>query len=346
MIELFGITNKNYLHNAEFNINQRGLTVYDSQALGTSTFSNFYTLDRWRWSASSTAGTGATARVQITREVFAADQAEVEGSPRYFLRVTNLTTSAIASDRQHSLKQNIESVNCVANKNITISFWARSSIAGKQIGVSLNPIQSTNGSRPGNSFTAPTQGFSLTSTWQKFSVTMRPALLSGFVVGTSGNDNMEFSIFLDYLPPSGGTAFVGAWEGTGTTDFACIQIENGVEATNFETRQFAIDLLICQRYYWKSQGQLFAIGYNDGFFPRQIFIFSTPVPMRAMPTVTSTSMSIYDSGNVVTRAVKTITVSAGNQLILIDYIASSTSTFPVLLFNNGTTEFITASAEY
>lgn len=344
-VELFGIAGRNYLHNAEFVVNQRQGTLYDSQTLGTATASNFYTVDRWRWSASSTAGTGNVARSQITREIFAADQTDVQGSPRYFLRVTNTDVGNIASDRQHSLKQNIEFVNRVVNKNITVSFWARSSIANKQIGITFNPIQSTNGSRPANSFTAPSQAFSLTTTWQKFTATVKPTLLSGFVVGTSGNDNMEFSIVYDYLPPSGGTTFVGAWGGTGTTDIALIQIETGIEPTDFEFRQYPLDLMLCQRYYWRNPGPMADVGYNDPSFNRIIFGLTLPVQMRANPTVTSTSVSIYNNTNVTLRTFKSATVFS-NQAIFLEYNnPSSPGTYGVSLYMSAG-EIITASADY
>jgi hypothetical protein len=343
-VELFGVSGRNYLLNAEFQINQRQGTTYDSQTLGTTTSANFYTLDRWRWSASSTANTGAVARVQITREVFNAEQTDVDGSPRYFLRVTNLTTSAIASDRQHSIKQNIENVNRVANKNITISFWAKSSIAGKQIGVMLNPIQSTNGTRPANTYNTPTQTFSLTSNWQKFTFTTKVTLTAGFIVGTSGNDNMEFSIFLDYLPPSGGTTFVGAWEGTGTTDFANIQIEGGIEPTDFEVRQPALDLMMCQRYFWRNASLMVGIGFNDTF-ARQVFPFILPVPMRASPTVTSTSLTVYDGSGVTTKTFKTST-SFSNQHLFLEYNNAGVTTIFIVSMYTQASEFITASAEY
>jgi hypothetical protein len=90
--------------------------------------------------------------------------------------------------------------------------------------------------------------------------------------------------------------------GTGTYNFASVQVEAGSVATPFEVRPFATELALCQRYYYQItaqgssgvQSQInWGIAYVRSTGNASIY-YSLPVPMRAQPTFFNNATLQFD----------------------------------------------------
>ena len=192
------------------------------------------------------------------------------------------TTNTVAS-------QVIETVNCrdLASTTVTISFFARAgsnySPTGNALGVWLATGTGTDqGAQNMINYAWTNQAYTqssvtLTPSFQQFSVSLPvPA-------GTN-----EVGILFVTYPT--GTAGANDWfEVTG------VQLEVGSTATNFEYRDYGRELMMCQRYYWKTfvvdtapaqnvapGNQLFNICTNN--VSNGLYF---PVSMRATPTITT-----------------------------------------------------------
>lgn len=143
---------------------------------------------------------------------------------------------------------------CGSGKKITVSFYARSSITGKKIGVAISQNYGTGGS-PSTGDQLTGTNFTLSSNWTKYTYTVSTASLTGKVFGTNNDDY----IGLDFFTMWGSTyqGNVGAstpetFGASGTIDIAQVQLNAGDQALPFQPRSFAEELALCQRYYEKS----------------------------------------------------------------------------------------------
>ena len=261
------VAGKNLLINGQFNVWQRG----------TSFASPTYTADRWR-------GPGNAGRT-ITQQT-----GGPEGST-YYLR--SQRDSGNTSTAATGIAQALESIQSkpYAGKTVTLSFWAR---AGANYSASSNSLTvdivtgTGTDQTPWASWTgaalAVDTGVTLTTSWQKFSVT-----------GTLSASANQVGILCIQYPT--GTAGAADY-----VDFADFQLEAGSVATPFTTATGTLsgELALCQRYYWRTPQP---VGSSD-----RISVFGTctstteqrvvvqhPVPMRLAPTtIDYASLRAYD----------------------------------------------------
>lgn len=239
--------NANALINFNFDIPQRGMS-FTNLLIG-------YLLDRWFVSSASDGGTMPTSLVLSQNALTTGD---IFGS-KYFLRLnTNGAGSSFGTSAIYAVNQRIEngtSKLCGVGKQVTVSFWAKSDIVGKRMGVNL--LQSYGSGGSPSSFEYLTgQIITLTSTWTRYTVTFTTNTIVGKTFGTNNDDYLQlrFSYMWGTVAATsnfgGGTAetFVGA----GDIDIAQAQLCAGDTALPFQPRSFAEELALCQRYYEKS----------------------------------------------------------------------------------------------
>lgn len=142
---------------------------------------------------------------------------------------------------------------CGINKKVTLSFYARSTIVNKRVGVRLFQTYGTGGT-PSNGEALTGNNFTLTNSWQRFSYTFTTNTLSGKTFGTNNDDslNVEFwhmwgSNFNSNLNTSTAETFVGA----GDIEITGVQLNSGDVALEFEAERYGDALPKCQRYYEK-----------------------------------------------------------------------------------------------
>jgi hypothetical protein len=169
---------------------------------------------------------------------------------------------------------------------------------------------------------------SLTTSWQKFSVTSTLPSLSGKTIGSSN----FLSVFFNY-------------SGTGVNiDLWGVQLEAGSVATPFTTATGTLqgELAACQRYYQRitsaGGGQILNIGYGYSGTLATASIPS-PVTMRVAATsVDSSGVRVRQAGIIYSGGTITIDTSTPN-ITSVDY-THGTSVFT----NTGTASFELSNA--
>ena len=285
---------RNRIINGDFRIDQRNagasFTLTTPAALT-------YTLDRW-WGWCRLASK------------FSVQQTSVVPLGLGFknsVRVTSLSAYTTVASDYYGFGQYIEGYN-IADLNwgtsygtpVTLSFWVRASIAGNYSlaleGASFLPsyiIQYT---------------VSAVDTWQQIVSTVQPptnGYTANFPSTTAaslrlwwdlGSSDATYGgaagvwIAADKLRVTGSVSLVAT--NAATLYIAGVQVEKGTVATPFEVRPFAIELALCQRYYYRltagasNQNISTGIGISSSNVHR--FQITTPVLMR-----TSNPMTIF-----------------------------------------------------
>jgi hypothetical protein len=269
----------NYVLNGGFDIWQRG-TSRNHTSLAT-----LYGADRWATFRPAFAAGASSSR----REVF------LVPGVRYSMRIQrqqgNTSTASITTS------QPLESQNSIGlvGRSATLSFWAR---RGSNFSATSNQLLVAIGQGSGtdevywraNSFVHSGDPVSLTTDWQKFTVTAD--------IGLSAS---QVAIRFIYNPT--GTAGINDWY-----EIAAVQLESGDHATPFRRHSPSIqdELLACQRYYWSLDpfnAQTVGFGYGHASSSIRLAI-PAPAHMRGQPTMNATgSYSVRGAGTVYTTPV-------------------------------------------
>lgn len=271
---------KNKIINGAFDWNQRCITRAASTGSG-------YACDRWLEN-----GMGTTT---LAMQIFGLAPGESDA----FYNVWNAHHVAIVSGNAATSAaltyQPIENVYTLSGQWVTVSFTARADTAGKKIGVELQQWFGASGSA---SVSNPLGAVTLTTAWARYSLTIQLPSIAGKTI-TPGTGALYLSFWYDAGANYAARASnIGSQ--SGSFDIAAVQVEQGKNATPFETRPFAIELALCQRYYEKSYdiglapGTPNGSGYVQASFSglnsaQNSYQFYCPwkVTKRAIPTVTT-----------------------------------------------------------
>ena len=191
-------------------------------------------------------------------------------------------------------------------KPLTLSFWVRSSLAGK-----YSVLFFRGDASPSRSNT-PSYTINAADTWEYKTITIDGDTTGGVIANDNGagiNITWTLAAGAGYA----GTPHTG-WGGysagqdfshsdqvnfaaqTGTFYLTGVQVEVGGTATPFEHENFSTTLAKCQRYYWTNIDALnIGGGTGSGEFFRQVI--SWPCRMRAAPTITQTISAKNTTGN-------------------------------------------------
>ena len=285
---------RNRVINGDFSVNQRSFT--------TSTSNGVFVADRW---LSIAAGTGAT----TTFTNVAATLGDLPESAKSFIRVASSAHSA--TDCIAGLVTRIESVRTLSGKTITVSFWAKASSGTPKVGVGTFQGFGTGGSPSGAVETGGGQ-VTISTSWQRYSITYAVPSISGKTIGNDGNDYVSFRLLTSL-----GSAPYPAMPQIGvqntTIDFWGIQVEEGSVATPYEQKSYAEELQDCLRYYFKmispdAAYNRFGWGQASGTTSVAVII-PVPVLMRAEPTPTVSSASHFCVTNSVGAAIAVTSVT-------------------------------------
>lgn len=275
-----GLGFRNKIINGGFDIWQRGPTP---------PYGNDYTADRWLGQLS-----GMGINWLATRQAFTAGNAISGQEPPYFLRQTVTSAGFDGASTYISFEQRIEDVRTCAGQNMSVSFYAKSNSGTKNLGIDLYQNFGTSGSTSVQGIGA--KKVTLTTSWQKFTITTIVPSISGKTVNANSYLALRFwlSAGTDYNAYNGSLGY----QETGTFDFWGVQVEQNLQPTPFEQRPIGVELALCQRYYYQSAryGTTFTLGDAN---PPPIAQYSSaakianawwwyqaqlPVPMRAAPT--------------------------------------------------------------
>ena len=253
---------RNAIINGNFDIWQRGTSFTGLE----------YGADRW---VNNRSGSTCT----MSRQAFALGQTSVPGEPTYLCRMA--VTSVAGASNYVVLTQRLEGVRSFAGQQITVSFWAKAD-ASRPISLELEQYFGSGGSPSSRVTAIGVTKTTLSTSWQKVTVTATLPSISGKTIGSNGDDFVAFYIWFD-----AGSDFNSRTDSlgqqSGTFDIAQVQVEPGPVVTPFERRPIGTELALCQRYYQEvdsfsagSGGPIASLDCRGPF----------AVPMRTTPTVT------------------------------------------------------------
>jgi hypothetical protein len=278
-------TGKNKIINGDFAINQRGFVSSNVQA-------NTYMADRFFYTSS---GTGPAT---FSIEQFPVGTMLGNTTPKQYLRV--VTSGQSGSTVNTLVRQIIENVGLLAGQTVTISFWAKCASGNAKIALSGDQQFGTGGS-PSSRVREPIGQLTLSTSWERKSITYTIPSINGKIIGTDPNTSF-WSLFFYFSAGSNEDSFSGSLGiQSNTFDVWGLQVEIGSVATPFTTATGTIqgELAACQRYYIQTVGEE-ASGtiYNSG---GAAFFVKFPVQMRvspsaSFPTVLTSSIDEFGIG--------------------------------------------------
>jgi hypothetical protein len=248
-------------------------------------------------------------------------------------------TSSSGSGNYVVKQQAIENVNLMANKTITLSFWAKAD-ASKNIAMCFDQYFGTGGSPSSTVTGIGAQQITLTTSWQKKSITVNIPSIVGKTLGSDGVQTT--ATVLNFWFDAGSdlnsrTASLG--QQSGTFDIAQVKIEDGSVATNGwfpYDGEFGDEISACARYLNKFTGLHGDFGgYTQGAYAT---CYVNYTPMRVVPSITS-SLANVSYGNAEKLKMDVPTVNTAR--ILWDATAASTDVW----FAMGSGDYFMLSAE-
>jgi len=279
------VTFKNAIYNADFRLWSRGTSI-------TVPGSGGHICDGWRVTKDGTVTTTAS------RETFSPSP---NGS-KYYMRVRRGISDAAQTFGR--IEQRIEGVETFAGREVTLSVWACVGSGTLSVSTRFDQIFGTGGS-PSTTVGTSTGTLNLTTTWQKFEVTVTLPDITGKTLGTNGNDYLTWRIDL----PT--TAF--------DIRVSQLQIEPGGAATEFERLPLSVDKMIAQRYL---HGPTYPIAYIGTATGLANIYMVFPAHMRAVPSSTYTSGAGSLQGITATaegaNIVGTVSAAGGNNRFSLD----------------------------
>jgi hypothetical protein len=277
----FFAAGKNKFINGDFGIWQRGTSI----SLSNST--RAYGPDRFAARSFFSAGSST-----FSQQTFSPGTAPVAGyEGQYFARISCGSTATA-----WQFDQRIEDVRTFAGQTVTFSFWIKAS--ANNASTTIEVVQNF-GSGGSANVTTNATGPSVTTSWQRFSVTLAIPSVSGKTIGTGSY--VEFSVYSNSGVTNSMTVDTWGW-----------QVEAGSVATPFQTATgtLAGELLAAQRYYWRQTGNsaysTLGNGYANSTTNGFVFV-QYPVILRNAPTAVEwQNLAIVKHGS----AVFTITTLA------------------------------------
>lgn len=227
MIE--GFLGRNFLINGDFRFWQRG-TSFSTNSYGADRFLNNTsgapcTMSRIALGAGELGGFTTACRMSFGAGNAAADYA--------------------------TLQPRLENLAQFSGRTLTFSGYMRATTVGVKVAFEGSMIAGPGGSFPSgmqtNAFGVTT--FTPSTTWERFTATFTLPNLTGVVFGPYSA--LSFNLWLSAGPNHNFRNNSLGFQ-SGVVDFVGLQLEAGSTATDFEQRPYALELMLCQRYYEKS----------------------------------------------------------------------------------------------
>lgn len=294
---------KNYIINGNFDVWQRGTSQ---------TITGYGSDDRW---ANNNIGSTKT-----HSQVACSDTERALFNAGYFSRTV---VSSVAGASNYTIKiQRIENVTRLAGKTFTVSFWAKADSA-KNIAIDFFQSFGTGGTPSDIVNGIGSTTISLTTEWQKKTVTVTIPSIVGKTLGTDGVHTSHTGLFFWFDAGSDydlRTNSLG--QQSGTFDIAQVQLEEGSVATPFENRPYGLELSLCQRYLPSANtyasGQAYSATNAGIAFPFKVQARINPTGIIAMGT-----FSLTIAGGGTTAATSPVLVVASTTSSAINFTSSS-----------------------
>ena len=302
---------RNMIINGAMSIDQRN----SGSAISSLGQYSTYTLDRWLYYGSASA-----------KFSFEQNQSSVTPPAGFsnYLGVTSLGANSAGTDETFSISQHIEGFNSSQlswgtsdAKDVTLSFWVRSSLTGTFSGVLI-----------GGQTYIYTYSISSANTWEHKTITISGSTSGTWNTGNTSGVRVYFTLGYGSgqvgtantwqanadVAASGSVNVIGTsgatWQVTG------VQLELGTAATDFEHRSYGEELALCQRYALMIHNGTTSIdrfGLGSTVNTTQVqMLLQHPVGMRAAPSLTTTgTASDYQVYSATVTACSVVPASAG-----------------------------------
>jgi hypothetical protein len=334
--------------------------VWDYLTTVTNPASNSFTANRMRLAFAVDGGTNPS--IVHSRQTLTAG--DVFGSFYYYRMETDGAGSSYGNGSYYLLDisriENGTRYLCGDSRKVTVSFYARSSVGNKKIGIGLIQTYGTGGS-PSVAEVIQGKAITLTSSWVKYTHTFTTNTLSGKTFGTNNDDYLGFRLFTQWgssIGPPYGLGAAHDWVGAGTTDVAQFKINAGAVALPFMPKSSKEEKMDCLRYCYAIKGSAltaFGSGWANQTTTATINI-PLKVTMRAVPTLiaTATDYVLLDTINagvdVIGLAIdanSTNSQSIANYVILTATVASGLTQYRPyhLAADNGGTRLLILQSE-
>lgn len=299
--------NPNYLINGNFDIWQRGTTVTG----GAESADIYATADMWSYQLSKDGGTHPTI-IQSQQQITPGDLA----NSYYFYRVNvDGPGTGYGNAAFHRVLTRIEGLVARAasiGRVITVSFYARSSIPGKLLGLYFYQSFGTGGS--GGAFINGST-FALNSSWTKYYLTVTIPDITGYTVTA----NNALQVWFTYMWGSTIALYMNAtaaetYRAAGNIDLAQVKVEPGDMATSLVPNAYAIELVACQRYFQRFNqaavaNRVFGVGLATAATTAEIMV-NLPSNMLKVPALTQKGGLSVETTAGAQLAVTSLTVTA------------------------------------
>lgn len=212
------------------------------------------TADRWKTIYDASGGTLPTTIIHRRATLTAG---EAYGLQTAYEVNYNGAGSSFGTNSYYCTYQKIENGTqklCGAGKYVTVSFWAKSSVANKKIGILIDQLYGTGGS-PSSTEILTGTNFTLTSTLTRYSFTFATNTLVGKTFGTNNDDSLQILFTHQWGATFG--AYVGAgsaesFVGSGYTMVTGVMVNAGEFPFKYSPVSLQEEIARCQRYYCKS----------------------------------------------------------------------------------------------
>lgn len=244
-----------------------------------------------RWSIDSDADSGSFPTLLHTRG--AITPGDMEGSHYYYKVTTDGAGSSLGDESYYVLSHAIVYGTprlCGANKTITLSFKARSTIAGKKIGACFIQDYGSDGS---SAEYIIGEAWTLTSSWTTYSYTFTTNTLSGKTI--MNNNSLILGLFLEWGADY--AALIGESEaedfgGAGVIEIAQVQVCSGDVALDYAPPDPIQELVTCKMDYERLGGFYGIQGLNCACTGLAVgsdtaWGYMTFSPKRVVPTVST-----------------------------------------------------------
>ena len=343
------------LLNSNFDVFQRGIITGESWTNPASDSSH---MDLYRLSYGYDGGTPPTNIVYSREKLTPGD---IPGSFFHLRIAPDGAGTKFGASMYSNYYQKVEHANRYLagnGKKVTISFYARSSIANKKLGFYLTQNYGTGGT-PTAQEVIVGHTWTLTSSWVRYSFTLTTNTHAGKTFGTDNNDHMALVFVLAWgtgtfatrVDSAGvGETFVGA----GNIDIAQIQLCAGDIALPYSPKMPLRELADCQAYFIRISSAdnafaSFGTGINSTTTTNKP-ILSLPVTMRADPVFSCSAVDdfVVNHGGTTTQTTNvTADRTTRNVATIVATVASGLTAGDAgtLLANNKTTAFMDFSAD-
>jgi hypothetical protein len=326
----------NAIINGAFEINQRGFTSTTTNAT--------YGFDRWQMITVDGTAT-------YSAQTFTPGAAPIAGyEAANFARI--VTSGQTAAGARTNWKQPIEDVRTFAGQTITVSFFARAGSGTPSVALDLFQGFGSGGS-PSSGVSTFGGKVTLSTSWERHSLTVAVPSISGKTIGTTPNTSeLQINFFV-----SAGTD-LNARTGTlgiqsNTFDIWGVQVEAGSAATPFRRNANSLqgELAACQRYYWRAGGDTVYQTLSGETVVESTAVlaaFVNPSTMRATPTsIDFSTLMVYDGSTILTVTSATLAFSSKyKSRANLTLLSGATANRPYLVMtNNSLSGFIGFSAE-